>query len=303
MLLENKVHFLYRAIGQDGISRLGYAVSADGFHLHERLPYPVYEHKKNQKPYFNIFSQLSGGSWGGAEDPRLVRVENEDVLYMTYTAVEQGLRVALTSIKIKDFLSRQWNWKKPLLISPPGEVHKNWVIFPEKIKGRYAILHSLSPRVQISYLETLDLPEGFYIQSYFTGSSEIKSWHTRIKGAGVPPLKTKYGWLLFYHGMDKDWGKYKVGVMMLDLKNPEKVIHCFSQPVLQPEEDYENQGFKGGVIYLSGAVVKEEKLLLYYGAADSYVSCAFADFEKFVSAIIRDKKPKISYRLVKEKKK
>lgn len=49
ILLEGKVHFLYRAIGQDGISRLGYAASQDGFKIDERLSSPVYEHRLNIK--------------------------------------------------------------------------------------------------------------------------------------------------------------------------------------------------------------------------------------------------------------
>src|SRR3989338_7113157 len=85
ILLNNKVHFLYRAIGEDGISRLGYAVSSDGFRIDERLSHPVYEHQVKEGG-FNVFSYFSGGSWGGAEDPRLTRVDEEDVLYMTYTA-------------------------------------------------------------------------------------------------------------------------------------------------------------------------------------------------------------------------
>ena len=78
ILLDNKVHFLYRAVGEDGLSRLGYAVSADGFTIDERLPYSVYEHKtKSGERVFSVYSYFSGGSWGGAEDPRIVRVGRE----------------------------------------------------------------------------------------------------------------------------------------------------------------------------------------------------------------------------------
>lgn len=143
ILLENRVHFLYRAIGEDAISRLGYAVSSDGFKIDERLPYIVYEHSPIDTSSYNFFSFISGGSFGGCEDPRPVRVNNEETIYMTYTAChDQELRIALTSIKVDDFLNKKWQWKKPEFISPPGQVHKNWVIFPEKINGSYAILHS-----------------------------------------------------------------------------------------------------------------------------------------------------------------
>jgi predicted GH43/DUF377 family glycosyl hydrolase len=85
---------------------------------------------------------------------------------MTYTACDDGLRMALTSIKIEDFLNKKWQWKAPALISPPGQIHKNWVIFPEKINGYYAVIHSLNPQLEISYHESLDVKPGEYFNSY-----------------------------------------------------------------------------------------------------------------------------------------
>ena len=123
----------------------------------------MYEHKTKERT-FTLFSYFSGGSFGGAEDPRPVRVDNEDVLYMTYTACDNGLRVGLTSITIDDFLNKQWNWMPPQLISPPGQTNKNWLIFPEKIQGKYAILHSIRPHVQIAYRDSLRFGENDYIQ-------------------------------------------------------------------------------------------------------------------------------------------
>jgi len=233
ILLGDKVHFLYRAIGEDGISRLGYAASEDGFRVDERLPCPIFEHKIT-KPSFNIFSYFSGGSFGGAEDPRIVRVNEENNLYMTYTACDNGLGVALTSIKVADFLSKKWQWKNPTLISKPGEVHKNWVIFPEKIGGKYAILHSLCPEISIVFRDSLEFKTGEYIESYYDGNFRRKKcWDNWIRGAGAPPIKTKYGWLLFYQAIDEnDPGKYKTGVMLLDLNDPTKILHRSNRPVL-----------------------------------------------------------------------
>ena len=202
ILLNDKVYFLYRAIGEDGLSRFGYAASNDGFHIDERLSYPVYEHRVGQRPSFNIFSYFSGGSFGGSEDPRIVRVDDEDTLYMTYTACDEGLRVALTSIKVNDFLNKRWKWKLPVLISPPGEVHKNWVIFPEKINGKYAILHSISPEILIDYFDDLNFDGGTYIKSCYSGKIRKNCWDSWVRGAGAPPLKTKHGWLVFYQAME-----------------------------------------------------------------------------------------------------
>jgi predicted GH43/DUF377 family glycosyl hydrolase len=289
VLLEDKVHILYRAIGDDGISRFGYAVSREGFKIEERLEYPVYQHSVTS-PEFNIYSYSSGGSFGGSEDPRIVRVDNEEVLYMTYTACDEGLRVGLTSIKVKDFLARKWEWSPPRLISPPGEIHKNWVIFPEKIKGKYAILHSLTPQISISYLDSLDFKPGSYLTSYHNGGNGIgreKYWDSVIRGAGPPPIKTKLGWLLFYHAIDLcEPYKYKIGALLVNLEDPRSVIRCSVAPILEPATVYEHSGFKPGVVYLSGAVVKDGELLLYYGASDSYVCVASCGLEEFLVTLI-----------------
>jgi len=301
IVLQDKVHFLYRAIGFDGVSRFGYAKSDDGFKIRERLDYPVFEHQS--KNSFNINSFFSGGSFSGAEDPRIVRVDNQDCLYLTYTACDGGLRVGLSSIKVADFLAKRWRWKKPQIISPPGQTHKNWVIFPEKINGYYAILHSISPKISISFRKSLEFKDGEYIESYYNGNGwKNASWEFYVRGVGPPPLKTRLGWLVFYHALQKnDWWKYKVGVMILDLNNPEKILYKTKEPVLQPDKKYEHNGFKPGIIYVSGAVVKDDKLLVYYGAADSYIGVAYANLEKFLKQIEKDIQPQLLSTTLKKK--
>lgn len=299
VLLNDRVHFLYRALGSDGVSRLGYAVSEDGFTINERLSYPVYEHKENKEQkerVFRIFSYFSGGSWGGAEDPRLVRVAGEDILYLTYTACDNGLRVGLSAIKVDDFLNKKWRWKEPILISSPDEVSKNWVIFPEKINGQYAMLHSLKPTIQIEYLDNLDFDDNAYIKSSCRTEPRKNCWDKWIRGAGAPPLKTRAGWLLFYHAMDNDWSKYKVGALLLDLKDPTKVLARAREPILEPDKDYENNGFKPGIVFVSGAIIKNETLLVYYGCSDSYVGVAYANLEEFLTALEKDIEPKLRLR-------
>lgn len=302
ILLNDKVHFLYRAIGEDGLSRFGYAASNDGFYIDDRLSYPIYEHQTGQRPSFNVFSYFSGGSFGGAEDPRIVRVNEEDTLYMTYTACDEGLRVALASIKVNDFLNKRWNWKPPVLISPPGEVHKNWVIFPEKINGKYAILHSINPEILIDYFDDLNFNGRTYIKSYYNSKIRKNCWDSLVRGVGAPPLKTKYGWLVFYQAMEEcDFSKYKVGAMLLDFNDPTKILSRSREPVLEPNEFYENVGFKPGVVYVTGAVVKDDSLLVYYGGADSYVCVASAPFEEFVEALVKETKPKLKVKTLKKK--
>jgi len=304
ILVNDKVHFLYRGIGHDGISRFGYAVSNDGFTIYDRLSYPVYTHE-TKKRVFNIYSYCSGGSWGGAEDPRLVRVGDEDTIYVTYTACVGGLRVGLTSIQVDDFINGRWKWRPPVCISPPGQVHKNWLIFPEKINGRYAILHAITPEILVEYFDSLDFDGETYI-CHSVDPAQIpprkgNCWDKKLRGAGAPPIKTTEGWLVFYHAMDTDWSKYKVGAMLLNLNDPTKILCRAQEPVLEPKEDYENSGFKPGIVYVSGAVVKNGTLLVYYGCSDSYISVAYANLNEFLKALKNETKPKLWYRLLKKK--
>jgi len=289
ILLDDRIHLLYRAIGVDGISRFGYAVSSDGFKIDERLPHPVYERKRSSiSPYLSV----SGGGFGGCEDPRLVKIEESNRIYATYNAFGGELRVGMTSIRVDDFLDKKWNWKEERLISPPGEVNKNFVIFPEKVKGKYAILHSISPDVAIAYLDSLDLKEGEYITSrHRNGLPPAEDgWEITVKSPGPPPLKTERGWLLFYHGVSG--GKYKIGATLLDLKNPERVLCTSIQPVIEPEQEYENNGFKPGIVYTCGTVVKDKKLLVYYGGADTYTCVASAWLDEFLDSLEEKARPK-----------
>ena len=222
---------------------------------------------------------------------------------MTYTACGNGLRIALTSIGVNDFLNKRWEkWTTPFFLSPPDKVNKNWVIFPEKIKGRYAILHSINPEVSIAYLDNLDFSRQPYIESRYSNEPRKNCWDKWVRGVGPVPIKTKYGWLIFYHAMDNDWSKYKVGAMLLDLDDPTKVLCRSKEPVLEPSEHYENNGFKSGVVYASGAVVKNGELLVYYGGADSCVCVASASMDKFLDALRKNIKPTLYRGVIKEKK-
>lgn len=292
---DHRVHLLYRAIGGDDISVLGYASSNDGISFGERLNHPAYVpiatkttvlegERKSLEPAY-----CSGGGWnGGCEDPRLTLLDG--TVYLTYTAFDGwgSIRIALSSIALEDFLRKNWKWKKPAMISPAGEIHKNWVLFPEKIHGKFAILHSISPNILVDYFDDLNDfdEEEAVIRSKYNRVSNTGSWDTWIRGAGPPPLKTEDGWLLFYHAMDlRDPNRYKLGAMLLDLDDPTKVLYRSRTPVLEPDFDYENNGFKAGVVYSCGAVINDGELYVYYGGADAVTCVAMANLNKFLTEL------------------
>ena len=302
-----KVHLLYRAVGDNDSSVLGYAGSSDGLNIDDRHPDPVYvptepfECSEPGQKVFNIPYLSGGGGNGGCEDPKLTAID--DKIYMTYVAFSGRSYpgVALTSIKKEDFLAHKWNWEKPVLISHPNEMHKNWLLFPEKINGKYAILHNLSPNVSIEYLDDLaDLDGNKHIKSWdphnYWGKNHLRHyWDSHVRGPGPPPLKTKLGWLLLYHAMDyRDYDRYKVGAMILDYKEPSNILYRSRSPVMEPDRHYENEGYKAGVVYAGGAVVKDDDLLIYYGGADKYACVAKANLEEFLDEVKRSEVPQVS---------
>lgn len=295
-----RVHLLYRALGTDGISRIGYASSKDGVHFDERLPHPVFQPDRSfgipntNRIYgplsYSQTAYASGGGWGGCEDPRMVKIDEH--VHMTFVAFDGWgfVRVALASILHSNFLGKKWSWKNPALLSPPGEIHKNWVLFPEKIRGKFAILHSITPKILIDYVDDLERFDGTkFIYGSTRAGGRPGEWDDIVRGAGAPPIKTPFGWLLFYHGMNSKEPHigYKVGVMLLDLDDPTNILYRSSYPILIPEEWYEHD-WKPNVIMATGAVVVGDDLLVYYGGGDKRIAAARANLREFIRQLKTD---------------
>ncbi|MFA6006743.1 MAG: hypothetical protein WC764_03405 [Candidatus Paceibacterota bacterium] len=300
---DGKVHLFYRALGRDGISRIGYAWSTDGLHF-ERLSYPVFsaenvQEVKSHFPYtspvrlsYDTVNNPSGGGWGGLEDPRAIKIDGR--IYLTFNAFNgwESMRVGLTSISEEDFKNKNWNWRKFVYLT--DERNKNWMFFPDKINDKFALLHSIysenGERVQIKYLDSLHI-HGPLQNLKSADPHRLKdqkiAWHYRIRSAGTPPLRTKYGWLVLYHAMDpNEPSRYKVGALLLDLASPTKVIARSDHPILEPDMWYEND-WKPGIVYASGAVVLGEDLMVYYGGGDKYVAGAKVNLELLIKSLMR----------------
>lgn len=290
---KGQVHLVYRAIGDHDISMLGYASSKDGTHIDKRLEEPIFVPGKHLKRspltpscFFSPFMS-GGGGYGGCEDPRITKIG--DRMYMTYVAYDGNgpPRVALTSIDANDFLSHQWNWDKPVLISPPGVVDKNACLLSEKINGKYVIFHRIFPNILIDFVDDLNFDgKGRWLKGDYAIKPRRTYWDSRKVGVGPPPIKTKDGWLMIYHAVgDQDPSRYKIGAMLLDLDDPTRVLYRSNQPVLMPVERYENEGFKKGVVYPCGAVIKDNQLIVYYGGADMFVCAAEAMLSEFINQL------------------
>lgn len=251
-------HLLYRAQGKDGISRIGYAVSTDGFNFF-RFDKPVFTPKRILEPR-------------GCEDPRVVKIGNR--FYMTYTAYsEHGIRIGLASTdNFVQWQRHNLEWQEMN--------NKNAVLFPEKIEGKYVLLHrpmdKESVGIWISYSD--NLTEWYGHREVMAPRGE-GTWEARKIGAGAPPIRTEKGWLLIYHGVDED-EVYRLGAAIFCLDDPSKLLYRYPEPILEPETYYELRGEVPRVVFACGACEVKDKYYVYYGGADRVVCVATMDKEE-----------------------
>lgn len=266
--LAGKIHLLFRAQGYDKVSTFGYAVSTDGYHIEEMLGEPVYVPREK-------FEQQTISGWNsGCEDPRITKIGS--TLYVTYTAYDgtNPPRVALTSISEEDFLSRKWNWTTPMLISPPGVDDKDACVV-KKAKGEgYVAFHRLGNAMWMDLLNDLEFPDVKFLSGEVIAQARVDMWDNVKIGIAAPPISTPHGWLLLYHAVSNPGFAYKMGAMLLDEKDPKKILARSSQPLLEPEMLYETQGQVANVVFGCGAVLVDETVFLYYGGGDSVVCVA-----------------------------
>jgi len=285
-IAKDQIHLVYRALSGDNTSVLGYAASKNGLTLTHRLAEPIYVPREEFEQ-----KRVPGGN-SGCEDPRITKIGQR--LYMCYTAYD-GInppRVALSSISTNDFLSKKWSkWSRPILISPPGIDDKDAAMFPKKIKGKYTILHRIGLSIWIDFVDTLDFGNGNWIGGKVLMSPRPGDHDSRKIGIAAPPIETKYGWLLMYHGISKQEDHhYHLRAALLDLKNPLNVIARSKDPILEPEMPYEKEGEVPRVVFSCGAVVMRDRLIVYYGAADKVIGVAEAKLSQFLEQLLAEGK-------------
>jgi len=276
---NNKVHIIYRAMSPDMTSVFGYATSTDCVHIDKRLTKPIYV------PREDFEQKLQPGN-SGCEDPRITKIG--DKLYMLYTAFDgkNPPRVAITSIKLDDFLNKNWKWKKPVLISQPNISDKNACIMPEKINNKYVIFHRIREGIDMSFVDSLNFKKGQWIKEDNDWLRPRRGkWDSRKVGAAAPPIKTKHGWILIYHGVSARDRHYRLGAVLFDLKNPKKIIARTEHPILEPTMDYEKKGDINNVVFPCSALMIGKSIFIYYGAADKVIGVASIEVNKLLKKI------------------
>ncbi len=222
----------------------------------------------------------------GTEDPRVTVIGSR--LYMLYTAYDGELpQIAMASITKSEFLRRRFGaWKRHGL-GFPGLPNKDAVLYPDKFNGHYILYHRIEPNMWISYLDELTCPWPREGHKIVVGPRSGMMWDGIKIGAGAQPIKTTHGWLNIYHGVDYQ-RRYRLGVLLMDLEDPSRVIYQSPNPILEPELAYEigegegQQYWVPQVVFTCGAVPAEDRevvglddeILVYYGAADTVIGVA-----------------------------
>lgn len=272
---------LYRAVGADNISRFGFAQSDDGIDF-QRFQNPRYDPPVNDE-----FERI------GAEDPRISKIGNH--YYILFTAASiyplndrrapKASKISISKaapFRVRAALAITTNFKK---IEHKGHLFgdldtKDAAVFPEKIDGEYYVLHRVYPNLSLS-----TSPNCLQCRHDVTMAKPRQGkWDSLKIGAGAPPIKTDYGWLLFYHGVDHN-KRYHLGMMVLNKNNPRQIIYRSPEPILSPQEPYEKQGNVKNVVFTCGALEWKNHYYVYYGGADKVIALATVAVEEITRAI------------------
>lgn len=254
---QEKIHMIYRATnitsnGLQGnyINSFGLATSDDGINF-KRLSKPVLSN--------DVYQEARG-----PEDPRIVKID--DIFYMMYTGFgghfDGDYRICLATSK--DLHS--WHRHGVVLEEP----NKDASLFPEKINGKYWMFHRRFPDIWLAESDDLKTWNNHRILM-----SPIKNstWESLKIGIAGPPIRTKQGWVLIYHGVTPQ-KKYSLGIALLDLEDPSKLIARQADSILEPTLSWELQGYVPNVTFSCGQVILGDELWVYYCGADTVINAA-----------------------------
>ena len=261
--LNTETLLLVRVEDMRGFSHLTVARSTDGLTNWQVDPKPTLEADQSSREE----------KWG-LEDPRIVWLEEQKQFGITYTSFSEGGPVVSLAIT-KNFRT----FARLGALLPPED--KDACLLPRRVRGRFALIHRPIVRGEahmwISF--SPDLKHwGDHRPLIRTRSAY---WDGHRVGLACQPIETPQGWMVFYHGVRVTTAGaiYRVGLALLDLEEPWKVLRRSDEWVLGPREFYERVGDVGDVVFPSGAIIQKEtnQLSLYYGAADCTIAVATAN--------------------------
>lgn len=260
---NSKTLLLARVEDLRGMSHLTVATSNDGFT----------EWQIDSQPTLTSELNSSTETWG-LEDPRIVYLEREGLYAVCYTGYSQGGPLVCL-VTTKDFK----RFERHGAILPPD--NKDASIFPRKIGEHYMLIHRPAVHGQPAHMWLAKSPDLLHWGQHQLLMQARHGWWDSAKiGLGPQPIETAEGWLIIYHGVrvTASGSIYRIGLALLDLDEPSRVISRSKQWVFGPSAEYERIGDVRDANFPCGAIVDEsrDELRLYYGAADTSMAVASA---------------------------
>jgi len=176
-------------------------------------------------------------------------------------------------------------------ITDPILDDRDVILFPEKIGGKYVMMHRPLEWIGPEYgteFAAVWISKADDLLGFRKSELLIKAkfdWEAGKIGINTPPIKTEHGWLTIYHAVGAD-KYYRLGALLLDLEDPAKVLHRTTDWIMQPEEQYEIDGYYRGCVFPCGKVVIDGTLFVYYGAADKYVALATCRLDELIEYLL-----------------
>jgi len=308
------VHVFYRAVRKGNYSTIGYA----------RLEGPLNVVERKKEP---LIIPSTENEIHGIEDPRIVKIDN--FYYLTYCAYSgtNALGSLATSTDLIEFKKHgiivpQVTFDEFSLLTEYGghlnekykrfhiELNlkkdqinelllwdKNLIFFPKKINGKYTFLHRIKPDIQIAAVKNIsELTKEFW-KDYLLHFKEHVVMHSKHEheigyiGGGCPPIETKAGWLIIYHGVhDTAEGYiYNACAALLDLEDPSEEIARLPYALFKPEFQWELSGYVNNVVFPTGTSLFDGRLYIYYGAADKRIAAASVNLEELIDELLKNK--------------
>ena len=310
------IHLFYRAVSKGNYSSIGYCKLNAPMNIAERKDTPI------------LFPQFEYETHG-VEDPRIVKIDDTYYLtYTAYDGVNAMGALATSKDLVtwekhgiivpqityaefshlagsKGVLNEKYlryNEHDRIIEKQGKKVFiwdKNVIFFPRRINGKLHFLHRIRPDIQIVDFNNLQELTVEFWQNYFLHLEECcivltpKYKHeVSYIGGGCPPIETEQGWLLIYHGVhDTIKGfVYSACVALLDLENPQLEIARLPYPLFNPEYEWELIGEVNNVCFPTGAVVIDDTLYIYYGAADEQIACASVSLSELLNELMLNRK-------------
>jgi beta-1,2-mannobiose phosphorylase / 1,2-beta-oligomannan phosphorylase len=289
---------------------IGLLESADGVHFQHVSDQPVFT------------PEMAGSAYGSVQDPRVVKIEA--TYFMTYAyrpftwsinptgvGVFDGYQTAFpgfdgdpsknqtrTGIAVSE---DRIKWRHLSWVNDPEVDDRDILLFPEKIHDQYVVLRR--PRAFVGAMQGQNDRAGIavsYSHDLVTWTQPEPviepqfEWEGNRIGGSTPPIRTRQGWLVFYHGVetvDRSIRRvcYRMGAMLLDLEDPRRVLARTAHFLMEPEMYYEKFGsIIPNVIFPTGAVLVDGLLYLYYGVCDTAIALATAPLDEVLARIQQD---------------